>query len=86
MEIYDFISIDFETANEYRDSACQLGITTVQNGAIKDVKSWIINPEQSFSTFNTSIHGIDVWYKDNLHLKSYGLKSFHILEMKRWVI
>ena len=59
MEIYDFISIDFETANEYRDSACQLGITTVQNEAIKYVKSWIINPEQSFSTYNTSIHGID---------------------------
>ena len=58
MEIYDFIAIDFETANESRDSACQIGITTVQNGAIKEVKSWLINPEQSFNYFNTSIHGI----------------------------
>ena len=27
METYDFIAIDFETANEQRDSACQIGIT-----------------------------------------------------------
>lgn len=30
METYDFIAIDFETANEQRDSACQIGITTVK--------------------------------------------------------
>lgn len=58
METYDFIAIDFETANEHRNSACQIGITTVKHGVIQDVKSWLINPEQSFNNFNTSIHGI----------------------------
>ncbi|WP_229115201.1 exonuclease domain-containing protein [Bacteroides intestinalis] len=55
---YDFIAIDFETANDSRDSACQIGITTVKNGQIKDVKSWLINPESYFNSFNTMIHGI----------------------------
>lgn len=58
METYDFVAIDFETANECRDSACQIGITTVKNGVIKEVKSWLINPEQPFNYFNISIHGI----------------------------
>lgn len=58
MEIFDFIAIDFETANESRDSACQIGITTVKHGQIQQVKSWLINPESYFNPFNTSIHGI----------------------------
>lgn len=58
MEKYDFIAIDFETANSDRDSACQIGITTVLNGEIKEVKSWLINPETDFFYFNTLIHGI----------------------------
>ena len=58
MEKYDFVAIDFETANSDRDSACQIGITTVLNGKIKDVKCWFINPETHFDFFNTLIHGI----------------------------
>ena len=58
METYDFVAIDFETANEQRDSACQIGITTVKNNQVHEVKSWLINPEQPFSYFNTMIHGI----------------------------
>lgn len=58
MEIFDFITIDFETANQYRDSVCQLGITTVKGSKIKDVKSWLINPETFFDDFNVRIHGI----------------------------
>lgn len=58
METFDFIAIDFETANEQKDSACQIGITTVKYGKIQDVKSWLINPETHFNYFNTQIHGI----------------------------
>lgn len=58
MDTFDFIAIDFETANECRDSACQIGITTVKHGQIQEVKSWLINPESYFNPFNTSIHGI----------------------------
>lgn len=58
MEIFDFIAIDFETANQYRDSACQIGITTVKEGKIQEVKSWLINPETFFDDFNVRLHGI----------------------------
>lgn len=56
---YDFVAFDFETANSYKDSACQIGITAVKNGKIEEVRSWLINTEDMyFSDFNISIHGI----------------------------
>lgn len=58
MEIFDFITLDFETANSYKESICQIGITTVKGGKIKDVKSWLINPETFFDDFNIRIHQI----------------------------
>lgn len=58
METYDFIAIDFETANRFRDSICQVGITTVKNGTVKDVNSWLVDPEVDFDGFNISIHHI----------------------------
>jgi DNA polymerase-3 subunit epsilon len=56
--IFDFIAIDFETANYCRDSACQIGITTVKDGKIMDVKSWLINPDTFFDYYNIRLHGI----------------------------
>ncbi|TYK32381.1 exonuclease domain-containing protein [Bacteroides pyogenes] len=58
MKAYDFIAIDFETANQYSDSICQIGITTVKNGKIQEVKSWLINPETFFDDYNIRIHHI----------------------------
>lgn len=56
---YDFVAFDFETANQYRDSACQIGITVVKDSKIVEIRSWLINPEDAyFSDFNISIHGI----------------------------
>jgi DNA polymerase-3 subunit epsilon len=55
---YDFCTIDFETANCYKDSACQIGITKVSNNEIKEVRTWLINPETWFDYFNIKIHGI----------------------------
>ncbi|MGJ1348983.1 exonuclease domain-containing protein [Sphingobacterium siyangense] len=54
----DFATIDFETANYYRDSACQLGITYVESGAIVKSEGFIINPETFFDNFNSRLHGI----------------------------
>lgn len=56
----DFVTIDFETATSERGSACEIGLTFVENNQIKDVKSWLIKPFQypDFSYFNISIHGI----------------------------
>lgn len=55
----DFVAIDFETANEKRDSACAIGITTVCNGRIVDSYSHLIRPpELRFSPWNSRIHGL----------------------------
>ncbi|MDU4962231.1 MAG: 3'-5' exonuclease [Sporomusaceae bacterium] len=52
-----FTAIDFETANQARNSACQLGIVVVENGGIVDSRSWLIKPPTPLFTF-TYIHGI----------------------------
>lgn len=56
----DFVTIDFETATSERGSACEIGLTTVENNKIVDVQSWLIKPFQypDFSYFNIGIHGI----------------------------
>lgn len=57
---FDFIAIDFETANEQRISACALGIVFVQNNSIVHSEKFLIKPpkNQAFNTRNINIHGI----------------------------
>ncbi len=55
----NFVAIDFETANEKRNSPCSLGLTIVQDGKIIDEKYWLIRPkEMRFTHMNIMIHGI----------------------------
>jgi DNA polymerase III subunit epsilon len=54
-----FVAIDFETANNRADSACQLAAVVVQEGKIAGEHSWLIRPPRMyFSPRNISIHGI----------------------------
>ena len=53
-----FVAIDFETANNRRNSACALGMVIYDNGECIR-KSWLIKPEPlEFNPFNIQIHGI----------------------------
>ena len=54
-----FNAIDVETANRTRASICQIGIAQVQVGKIKQASSFLVNPEEPFESFQTSIHGIN---------------------------
>jgi len=54
-----FNSIDVETANADRASICQIGIVHVRDGKIEDRWQTLVNPEDWFDPWNTSIHGID---------------------------
>lgn len=73
----DFCAIDFETATHERHSACELGISVVENGMIVQTKTWLIKPP-SFPYFhprNIDVHGItpaevanaptfdEIWYE-----------------------
>ena len=55
-----FAAIDFETANYYRESACETGVAWVETGRIIRNKSvgFRIRLPKDFFTF-THIHGID---------------------------
>lgn len=52
-----FVAIDFETANQQRDSACAVGLAKVRNGSIEAVRSFLIRPPSSRFEF-THVHGL----------------------------
>jgi len=55
-----FTAIDFETANNARTSACQIGVVVVRNGEITEEFSSFIKPVPGYflSRFTNDIHGI----------------------------
>lgn len=54
-----FTAIDFETANDRRDSACAVAVAVVEGGKITETRSWLIRPEPlEFNGLNVMIHGI----------------------------
>ncbi len=59
MSDYDFIAIDFETATEYMDSACSIGIALVKDGSVVDTFYSLIKPPDNFyNPDNTLVHGL----------------------------
>ncbi|WP_315081356.1 exonuclease domain-containing protein [uncultured Clostridium sp.] len=55
----NFVAIDFETANEKRNSPCSIGIVVVKNGEIIEEVHHLIKPkEMRFMPINIGIHGI----------------------------
>jgi len=55
-----FLAIDFETANQYRDSACSIGLVRVELGKIVHKSVHLIRPPYKEFLF-THIHGIS-WH------------------------
>ncbi len=53
-----FVAIDFETANRKWSSICAVGMVMVDGGKIVDEYYSLVNPEDSFDSFNINIHGI----------------------------
>ncbi|WP_338891907.1 exonuclease domain-containing protein [Rhodococcus sovatensis] len=59
--MFDYTTIDFETANSHRGSPCSVGLVRVRNGVAVDERHWLMRPPEAvdhFSTFNTALHGI----------------------------
>ncbi|MEG1482256.1 exonuclease domain-containing protein [Clostridium sp.] len=55
----NFIAIDFETANEKRNSPCSIGIVVVEKGKVIEEVHHLIKPkEMRFMPINIGIHGI----------------------------
>lgn len=59
MPLYDFVAVDFETANNDLSSACSIGLVAVKNLTVVDTKYSLIRPaEPYFAKKNIEIHGI----------------------------
>ncbi|MEI6891308.1 MAG: 3'-5' exonuclease [Pontiella sp.] len=55
----NFTAIDFETATGKRESACAVGIVTIENGIITDEYYSLIQPPgNEYFSMNISVHGI----------------------------
>ncbi|URZ17547.1 exonuclease domain-containing protein [Clostridium felsineum] len=55
----NFIAIDFETANEKRNSPCSIGIVVVKDNKVVEKIHYLIRPkEMRFMPINIGIHGI----------------------------
>jgi len=54
-----FTAIDFETATSAHNSACAVGIVTIENGIIVDEYHSLIQPPRNeYMFWNTKVHGI----------------------------
>jgi len=51
------LALDFETANQSPDSACQLGLVRIEGWKIVEAASWLIRPPSPEFVF-TYLHGI----------------------------
>jgi DNA polymerase-3 subunit epsilon len=86
--VSNFAAIDFETANQRRDSACSVGITVVRNGRVAERTSRLIRPPGQLFSF-THIHGItwadvagepafdEVWADVSRHLVGVRFLAAH---------
>ncbi|MFC7292556.1 3'-5' exonuclease [Hirschia litorea] len=82
---YRFVALDVETANNDRASICQIGLACVDWD--NQISKWSIyvDPEVSFSSFNSKLHGInadtvarasafpDVWGRLGPFLKQFSM-------------
>ncbi|MGL5574539.1 MAG: exonuclease domain-containing protein [Sarcina sp.] len=85
---YDkILAIDFETANEYHDKACSVGIALYENGEISLSKEFLINPETYFNKTNVDIHGItENMVKESPAFPVIWKNIFDIIDEKTLVI
>src|SRR4030095_1576817 len=78
----DFVAIDFEMANELPTSACELGIATVRNYRVVEIRSLLIRPpEMRFNRYNTLLHGVTAsQVEDQPDFKALWTSLFPLLE------
>lgn len=54
----DFVAIDFETADRWPGSICQIGVAQMVSGKAT-ATGWLVDPGRPFEVINTRIHGIN---------------------------
>lgn len=54
----DFVTIDFETGDWYRDSACAVALVRVRGGRIAERRHTLLRPPRPIRDENARLHGI----------------------------
>ena len=57
--MYRYVAFDVETPNRFNNRMSAIGISVIEDGAIKDNYFSYVNPETRFDYFNTKLTGID---------------------------
>ena len=85
----NFVVIDFETANTFPDSICQMGIAVVESNLIVDRKSFLVRPPYDIFNF-TDIHGITfddvkseptfdmLWHKMSNYIEGHTVAAYNL--------
>ena len=75
---YSFTAIDFETAQGYRWSICQVGLVRIENGTVADEVSLLVQPPYNYYWRRfIDIHGITP--QDTLHSPTFA-EVWHKIE------
>ena len=86
MAAFDFIAIDFETANHYLNSACSIGIAAVRDMEVVDVFHSLIRPTNLFfEEQNVKIHGITPDIVENAPIFDDRFRSIS-LHIYQWLL
>ena len=92
-----FVALDFETADQGRDSACAIGLVRVENDQIIDRAHYLIRPPRRRIMF-THIHGIrwrdvadqpqfgELWQRIHPFLKEVDFIAAHNASFDREVL
>lgn len=71
----NFVALNVKTANAFKGSICQIGITEVLDGKVQSPRSWLVKPKENYNKRNIAFNGItsedtknspsfpDVWKK-----------------------
>lgn len=77
--MYDFVAIDFETANSNMNSACSVGLVAVKGLEVVSEDSFLIKPPtDNFGVYNTAAHGIT--FEDIRHCGDFSTVYDKIME------
>lgn len=76
-----FAAIDVETANPNMASICQVGVAVFENDKLDTEWQSLVDPEDYFDDFNSSIHGIEAHHVENAPtFPAIAAELFEILE------
>ncbi len=86
--VYDFSTIDFETANESMGSACSIGLVSVKDGCIVNEYYSLIKPmDLRVKKVNYSIHGIsEEMLQDEKEISELWDRISEIIKQSRYII